>query len=309
MEWAVQMVRQPAERRGDRLLAEGRLSAADLESLALRLSAFHAAGRHDAWAAGFGSREAVLRNVEENLAQARAILERVLRPEEISRLEAGQRDFIRSHGPLFDERAAQGRVRDGHGDLRLDQMYFDGQGNAVILDCIEFNDRLRYGDVCSDVAFLAMDLALRGRDDLAETFLAAYAAASGDFDLYRLADFYAAYRACVRGKVAGYAALEPAVSAAARSAAEAKAAAYFRFALERLELRLKATCARAPHRLRRRDWDGEIHLGLGPGPSPGGPGARFGSHPQADGRPRSPDTPPGRPVGRPVFAGAERTGV
>lgn len=248
VEWAVHMVRLPAESRGDRLLARGLLSADQLEALARRLSDFHAAGRHDAWAAGFGSPEAVLRNVEENLAQGRAILERVLSPEEVSRLEAAQIGFVRGHAPLLAERARQGRVRDGHGDLRLSQMYFGAQGadalgdagpggdalgGVAVLDGIEFDDRYRFADVAADVAFLAMDLALRGRDDLAEIFLAAYARASGDYDLYRLVDFYAAYRACIRGKVAGYAALDPEAHPAGRAAAEAKAAACFRFALER----------------------------------------------------------------------------
>jgi predicted kinase len=95
-----------------------------------------------------------------------------------------------------------GSVRDGHGDLRLDQIYFDEQGRASILDCIEFNDRFRFGDVASDIAFLAMDLENRNRRDLAEYFLAAYARAAGDFDLYLLVDFYESYRAVVRVKVA-----------------------------------------------------------------------------------------------------------
>jgi aminoglycoside phosphotransferase family enzyme/predicted kinase len=254
VEWAVHMVRLPAERRGDRRLERGLLSAAQLEALAGRLSDFHAAGRHDDWAAAFGTPEAVLRNVEDNLAQGRAIQERVLSPEEAARLGAAQTGFVRAHAALFAERARQGRVRDGHGDLRLSQMYFaargddarsgdarsgtgqDGEGSAgvAILDCIEFADRYRFADVAADVGFLAMDLALHGRDDLAEIFLAAYARASGDFDLYRLVDFYAAYRACIRGKVSGYAALDPEAPPAVRAAAEAKAAACFRFALERL---------------------------------------------------------------------------
>lgn len=239
VEWAVHMVRLPAEMRGDRLLERGLLSAGKLESLAHRLSEFHAGGRHDARAAAFGSPEAVLRNVEDNLAQGRAILERVLSPEEVSRLEAAQAGFVRAHAGLFAERARQGRVRDGHGDLRLSQMYFaapegDGREGVAVLDCIEFADRYRFADVAADVGFLAMDLSLRGRDDLAEIFLAAYARASGDFDLYRLVDFYAAYRACIRGKVSGYAALDPEAPPPERAAAEAKAAACFRFALERL---------------------------------------------------------------------------
>jgi predicted kinase len=71
-----------------------------------------------------------------------------------------------------------------------------------VLDCIEFDDRFRYADVCADVAFLSMDLVRLGRPDLAERLLARYARDSNDFDLYSLVDFYESYRAYVRGKIA-----------------------------------------------------------------------------------------------------------
>jgi len=93
-----------------------------------------------------------------------------------------------------------GKVRDGHGDLRLEHVYL--RPAPTIIDCIEFNERFRYGDVCSDIAFLTMDLARAGRVDLSERLLATYAAAADDFDLYGLVDFYEGYRAVVRGKVA-----------------------------------------------------------------------------------------------------------
>jgi aminoglycoside phosphotransferase family enzyme len=48
-------------------------------------------------------------------------------------------------------------VRDGHGDLLADDIFLLDDG-ARILDCLEFDPRLRYGDVLADVAFLAMDL-------------------------------------------------------------------------------------------------------------------------------------------------------
>ena len=54
---------------------------------------------------------------------------------------------------------ADGRIRDCHGDLRAESVCVtDG---LCIFDCIEFNDRFRYGDVAAEVAFLAMDLDAR----------------------------------------------------------------------------------------------------------------------------------------------------
>jgi predicted kinase len=123
----------------------------------------------------------------------------------------------------FRRRVAQGRIRDGHGDLRLEHVYFE-DAEPLVIDCVEFNPHLRQGDVAGDVAFLAMELTARSRADLAERFLAAFAQESDDADLYGVVDFYAAYRAWVRGKVAALLAADPTTppERAARKAAEAE---------------------------------------------------------------------------------------
>ena len=54
-----------------------------------------------------------------------------------------------------------------------------------------------------------MELTARSRADLAEGFLAAFAGESDDHDLYGVVDFYAGYRAWVRGKVAAFLAADP----------------------------------------------------------------------------------------------------
>ena len=102
-------------------------------------------------------------------------------------LENWQRTYLRDGAELFRRRAEQKRVRDGHGDLRLEHVYVQGS-EITVLDCIEFNDRFRYADVCSDIAFLSMDLEALGRVDLAELLLARYARHANDFDLYGLVD-------------------------------------------------------------------------------------------------------------------------
>lgn len=234
VDWAVAMVRLPAEDRGDSRLERGRLDGASLEALAEVLASFHATALSDDWTARFGDPEAIRANTEENLAASRAVARAVLGTAGATALEAGQSEFIRGHAEVFRARMREGRVRDGHGDLRLSQIYFDDQGGIRILDRIEFNDRFRFADVVADVAFLSMDLASRGRRGLAERFLAAYARASGDYDLYALVDFYEGYRACVRGKIAGYAMFDSAAPGAVREAAAEKGARYFRFALAKI---------------------------------------------------------------------------
>ncbi|HZQ26761.1 MAG TPA: AAA family ATPase, partial [Acidimicrobiales bacterium] len=71
-----------------------------------------------------------------------------------------------------------------------------------VLDCIEFSDRLRYGDVLADVAFLAMDLERLGAPRLADHFLERWGELMGETHPASLAHHYIAYRALVRCKVA-----------------------------------------------------------------------------------------------------------
>ena len=108
---------------------------------------------------------------------------------------------------LIEGRAARGVPRDTHGDLHLDHVYYfpdrEPPGDLVTIDCIEFNERFRFADPVSDMAFLAMELAFQGHRDLARAFTEAYFRASGDGEGRALVPFYTSYRAAVRGKVEG----------------------------------------------------------------------------------------------------------
>lgn len=231
VDWAVHMRRMPDERRADVLLEHDMLSGAKLDALAERLAAFHAAARSDAVTSSFGTCASILCNVEENFAQTRDEIDVFVRPEEADEIVRWQRAFVHGHRALFDERVATGKVRDGHGDLRLEHVYFEDHAAPTILDCIEFSDRFRFADVCADVAFLSMDLASHGRVDLAERFLARYARASNDFDLYALVDFYESYRAFVRAKVCMMRLADPLADEATRPQTGAEARRHFLLAL------------------------------------------------------------------------------
>ncbi len=230
VDFAVHMRRLPDEERADRLLDSGRLDATDVARIAQRLARFHEEARADAETARFGAPEVVAGNVTENFRQTRATIGTYLTAEEAGSIEHSQLAFLEAHRDLFEARRGAGRVRDGHGDLRLEHVYLTGDG-LRILDCIEFNERFRYADVCADVAFLTMDLAYRGRVDLGERLLAVYAREANDYDLYPLVDFYQSYRAYVRGKVSAMLAADIGADPAARARARAEARRYFVLAL------------------------------------------------------------------------------
>jgi uncharacterized protein len=230
VDWAVHMKRLPDERRADLMLLAGELGLPEVDLLAMRVAAFHASCKVDERAVRHGVPDAIAASVEENFSQVGDALERYVSRAEASELRRLPRALLASRRPMFERRVKTGRVRDGHGDLRLEHVYFTGAA-PQILDCIEFNERFRYGDVCADVAFLSMDLAHFGAVDLAERFLAQYARASNDYDIYELVDFYEGYRAFVRGKVAHFVARDGALPLPTRQAAEAQARGYFLLAL------------------------------------------------------------------------------
>ena len=83
---------------------------------------------------------------------------------------------------------------DGHGDLLADGFFCPDDG-VCILDCLEFDDRLRQLDGLDDAAFLSMDLERPGAPDLAEQFTRWYAEYSADPAPASLRHHYTAYRA------------------------------------------------------------------------------------------------------------------
>ena len=121
-------------------------------------------------------------------------------PEIVDDIEALATDYLRGRVPLLESRVADGRIVDGHGDLLAADVYLLDDGPRVI-DCLEFDDLLRYGDAVLDIGFLAMDLDASGARDLAVVLLAAYREASGDDAPPSLVHHYIGYRALVRSKV------------------------------------------------------------------------------------------------------------
>jgi hypothetical protein len=120
--------------------------------------------------------------------------------ESVSRIQHLVTEFIGGRGPLFTSRIEEGRIVDGHGDLLADDIFWVA-GKPALLDCLEFDDNLRYVDCIDDAAFLAMDMEFLGRRDFADYFLDRYAEHTGHRAPSTLQDFYIAYRAVVRAKV------------------------------------------------------------------------------------------------------------
>ncbi len=216
LEYAVRMHRFPQEALASRMLAEGRLTRELMDALALDVARFHAALPSAPPESAFGTAASALHDACENFDQIEALLPYAREDDTLVALRDWcEREFNLQRGHIEARRAA-GMIRECHGDLHLGNIV-SIDGALVPFDCIEFNPRLRWIDVMSEVAFLFMDLMDRGADALAWRFLNAYLEADGAYRALAVLRFYIVYRAMVRAKVHLIRALQENAASAERS--------------------------------------------------------------------------------------------
>jgi aminoglycoside phosphotransferase family enzyme/predicted kinase len=239
IEWAVKMQRLPDDASLLARLERDELSPQLLALVAGRIAAFHKQAEGGPRVAESGRFEVVARNARENFEQSESHVGVTVSRGAFDRVRALTEAALARLQPLIESRAARGVPRDTHGDLHLDHVYrFPDRpppGDIVAIDCIEFAERFRHADPVADAAFLAMDLAFRGRRDLADSFTASYLRAAGDADGAALFPFYVAYRSVVRAKVGGMKLAEREVPQKERERAAPRARAHWLFALGVLE--------------------------------------------------------------------------
>jgi len=228
LDYAVKMIRLPAERMADRLLAEGRLSGAEVKNIAATVAAFHQQALTGGEIDRYGSLASIRRNWEENFQQAGEFTGITITRQDLGLIREWTEQFMTAKAELFSRRVSGGFIRECDGDLHLENICLTKR--VCIFDCIEFNSRFRYSDTVADITFLSMDLEFHGRRDLAMIFLQEYLAASGDAGASELVDFYSVYRAFVRGKVASFRLKDPGILLKEKEAAKEKAISYFRLA-------------------------------------------------------------------------------
>ncbi len=202
IEYAVKMRQLPQQRMMDNLLRDNQVTKEMIATVAQRVEEFHRKAETNKEISSFGDLSIVVTNTEENFTQTEKYIGVSIPGEKYDAIKSYTQDFINNNVSLFGQRIKKGKIRDCHGDLHAAHVCFtDG---ICIFDCIEFNDRFRYGDVASDIAFLAMDLDYHGRPDLSQHFVKSYEKFSGDRETGQLINFYKCYRAYVRGKVENF---------------------------------------------------------------------------------------------------------
>ncbi len=197
MEYAVRMHRFPSGSLLSEQLSNGQATVAEMRGLAQTISSFHqqAEINHGELADQWYS--FLVENTQQLFESLRPI--KAENAPLLQRLEACRISFFR-HRPVFETRGRQGQVRACHGDLHTENVVKIA-GRYLPFDGIEFSDRLRWIDVLSDVAFLAMDLRSRHHSAFANLLVSHYLEHTGDYEQIVLLRWYQFYRCLVRAMV------------------------------------------------------------------------------------------------------------
>jgi aminoglycoside phosphotransferase family enzyme/predicted kinase len=183
------------------LLRRAAVTTDELAAFGARIAESHAGAPRLRPDTAMGQAAAVHRITLDNLDElARAMPDAAdgAQRERLRRLVDGEFGRVRD---LLERRRSAGQVRECHGDLHCGNVV-RWQGALLAFDALEFDPALRWIDVASDLAFLTMDLATHGHEELRRAALQAWLEASGDFEALAPLPYFEAYRALVRAKVA-----------------------------------------------------------------------------------------------------------
>ena len=180
-----------------RRLAEGQLSAREVDALAGLLGRFHQEAAAAPADSASGSPESIAANADRTIDALARLAPDSASQEALARLRTWDTAQRRRLAPAFGKRKGAGMVRECHGDLHAGNILTTARG-VEVFDCIEFSEALRWIDVINDLAFIRMDLLFQGRCDLAARLLNGYLALTGDYAGLVVLAYYSVHRALVR---------------------------------------------------------------------------------------------------------------
>ncbi|MDQ1812354.1 hypothetical protein RBA41_03470 [Massilia sp. CCM 9210] len=198
VEWLVKMRRLPAARMLDAALSRRSVPAPDIRRLAAMLATFHNALPTEpvdaiAYRDRFGHQ---LQQIQDELGEPRYAIER----KHLDVLGAAQARALLSVSHLLETRVHQGKVIEGHGDLRAEHVCM--LPKIAIIDCLEFSRDLRILDRADELGFLALECERLGARGMAELLLRSYARYASDAPEAALVHFYQSFRASKRALIA-----------------------------------------------------------------------------------------------------------
>jgi aminoglycoside phosphotransferase family enzyme/predicted kinase len=225
IDYAVRMKKLPANKMLKTLLANGKADEKVMDAVADKIAAFHKVTETGGRIDEMGSIATIRRNHEENFMQTLNYVNVTIPDYQYNFIKDYVEIFLAEKKALLEKRVVDHKIRDCHGDLHLEHICIADE--IIIFDCIEFNERFRFGDVAAEVAFLTMDLDYNGYPQQAESFVKSYLGYSNDTDMLILLNFYRCYYAYVRGKVTSFRLDQEDLSANERSQIAKTAKRYF----------------------------------------------------------------------------------
>lgn len=198
VDWVVVMRRLDERWALEQVVREGRLEALQLDLLIAALVRFYRRARPALLSPG-----AYLAAWPKNLAlNSRVLLDpRFDLPSRlVRRIDRIQRRFVRERGDILLTRARRHRIVDGHGDLRPEHIWLDHE--IRIIDCLEFNARLRAVDPLDEVAFLTLECERLGAAWVGEYIRKGMVRGLREGAPPELFHFYRCYRATLRARLA-----------------------------------------------------------------------------------------------------------
>ncbi|HEY6860429.1 MAG TPA: hypothetical protein VI358_11660 [Pseudolabrys sp.] len=118
----------------------------------------------------------------------------------VQRIDLAQRRFLRQRGHLITARLRHRHIVDGHGDLRPEHIWLDDK--IRIIDCLEFNSRLRIVDPFDEIAFLSLECERLGASWAGSYIQRRMKHLLRDGPADQLFTFYRCHRATLRARLA-----------------------------------------------------------------------------------------------------------
>ena len=188
-------------------LQSGQIHEETIDKICSKLVDFYAKGPQTEEINTYGKTEIIQQNIDENFEQTQEVIGTTIDKKVFDTIQNASNNLLSTKKDCFDKRIKKGYIKDCHGDLHSGNIVISDK--IYIFDCIEFNKRFRYGDIASDIGFLAMDLDYLNHPYLSSYLIDKYIELSKDQDLFTVLNFYKSYRAYVRGKVIGFKLTDP----------------------------------------------------------------------------------------------------
>ena len=226
VEYASKMRQFPQENLFSNLFAREKLTLEHIKQLGKTVAQFHQQAKTSDRITSFGTINKIKAAFDENYQQTINYIGKVQSQQQYKETKAFTDKFFIEQTSLFKARQNNNKIRECHGDLHLKNICL-WQNKIQLFDRIEFNEQFRFVDVMYDVAFVVMDLDIRGNPNFANVFLNTYLEQTGDWEGLLILPLYLSRQAYVRAKVTSFLLDDPHISSTAKQEATNIAANYY----------------------------------------------------------------------------------